>query len=305
MRRLALGAAVTLLLTAAPAEAAVWRSHASLPVPRSEVAAAVLGHRIVVVGGFVETGTSSARVDAYSPARDRWSRLPNLPIQVNHAMAAASGGRLYVLGGHTHRGPSLSAFVLQDGTWRRLPRMPGPRAAAGAAVVDGTLYVVGGVGPNGLATRAFAFDLARKRWSIVPGPTPREHLGVTALRGRVYAVAGRTAGFDSNLSLVEVFNPETRRWRRLQRGVPEARGGTGATALNGRIVSVGGEELNGTIASVYAFKVSTRRWQRLPDLPTPRHGLGVVAFQGRVYAIAGGEQPGLFVSGVNESLRVP
>lgn len=220
-------------------------------------------------------------------------------------MAAASGDRLYVLGGHTQRGPSRLAFVLDNGTWRRLPRMPGPRAAAGAAVVDGILYVVGGVGPNGLATRAFAFDLARRRWSTVPGPTPREHLGVTALRGRVYAVAGRTAGLDSNLSLVEVFNPETRRWRRLQRGVPEPRGGTGATAVNGRLVSVGGEAVNGTIASVYAFNLSTRRWQRLADLPTPRHGLGVVAYQGRVYAIAGGELPGLFVSGVNESLRVP
>jgi non-specific serine/threonine protein kinase len=265
----------------------------------------VLGRRIVVIGGFLANGASSARVDAYAPRTDRWSRLPNLPLQVNHAMAAASGDRLYVLGGHTEHGPSRSAFVLENRTWRRLPRMPGPRAAAGAGIVDGILYVVGGVGPNGLATRAFAFELARKRWSIVPGPTPREHLGVTAFRGRVYAVAGRTAGFDTNLSLVEVFDPETRRWRRLRRGVPEPRGGTGATALNGRLVSVGGEAVNGTIASVYAFNLSTRRWQRLPDLPTPRHGLGVVAFQGRVYAIAGGEQPGLFVSGVNESLRVP
>jgi N-acetylneuraminic acid mutarotase len=220
-------------------------------------------------------------------------------------MAAASGDRLYVLGGYTRDGPSRSAFVFVKGSWQRLPRMPGPRAAAGAAVVDGVLYVVGGVGPNGLATRAFAFNTARNRWSIVRGPTPREHLGVTALQGRVYAVAGRTGGLDSNLSLVESFNPGTRQWRRLARGVPEPRGGTGAAAVNSRLVSVGGEAVNGTIASVYAFNLSTRRWNRLPDLPTPRHGLGVIGFQGRVYAIAGGEQPGLFVSGVNESIRVP
>jgi non-specific serine/threonine protein kinase len=55
---------------------------------------------------------------------------------------------------------------------------------------------------------------------------------------------------------------------------------------------------------VYAYEIATRRWRRLPDLPTPRHGLGVVALDGRVYAIAGGPQPGLFVSDANESLRL-
>jgi hypothetical protein len=67
---------------------------------------------------------------------------------------------------------------------------------------------------------------------------------------------------------------------------------------------VGGEEPGGTIASVYRFTVATRRWQRLPDLPTPRHGLGVAALAGRVYVVAGGPMPGLSVSGANESIAV-
>ena len=75
--------------------------------------------------------------------------------------------------------------------------------------------------------------------------------------------------------------------------------------MGNRIVSVGGEEPGGTIESVYAYSVGTRRWSRLPDLPTPRHGLGVVAWRGRVYAIAGGPEPGLHVSGANEYLVLP
>jgi hypothetical protein len=70
------------------------------------------------------------------------------------------------------------------------------------------------------------------------------------------------------------------------------------------LVSIGGEAPSGTIRSVYAFDVASRRWRRLADLPTPRHGLGVVALGGRVYAIAGGPRPGLTVSDANESLRV-
>jgi Kelch motif len=86
--------------------------------------------------------------------------------------------------------------------------------------------------------------------------------------------------------------------------LPEARGGTGAAVVSGRLVSVGGEEPAGTIASVFAYSPAARRWRRLPDLPTPRHGLGVVAHGGRVYVVGGGPEPGLTVSGAVESLEV-
>ena len=72
--------------------------------------------------------------------------------------------------------------------------------------------------------------------------------------------------------------------------------------MGGRLVSVGGEEPGGTIATVYGFDPARGRWQPLPDLLTPRHGLGVVALGGRVWAVAGGPKPGLSVSGAVESL---
>jgi Kelch motif len=138
----------------------------------------------------------------------------------------------------------------------------------------------------------------------VRGPRPREHLAAATLRGRVYAIGGRLAGYDTNLATVESYNPGTNRWERLP-DLPDPRGGTGAAAVGGRIVSVGGESPPGTNRTVWALPRAARRWVQLPDLPTPRHGLGVVAFGGRVWAIAGGPQPGLTVSGAVESLPVP
>jgi N-acetylneuraminic acid mutarotase len=87
--------------------------------------------------------------------------------------------------------------------------------------------------------------------------------------------------------------------------VPDARGGTGAAALSGQVVSVGGEEPEGTIAEVLAYRIADRRWVRLQDLPTPRHGVGVAALGGRVYVVGGGPKPGLTVSAANEALSVP
>ncbi len=301
MRTSLLASALATLLLAGPGE---WKSAAPLPLPRTEVAAALLGGKeIVVVGGFVASGENVQRADAYSPARNRWRRIPNLPASVDHAMAASYKGRVYVLGGYgSDRRPLKRAFVFRGGAWRELRAMPEPRAAAGAAVAGKYLYVVGGIGPRGVATTALRFDLRKQRWSFIPGPSPREHLAATALRGKVYALAGRTAT-AGNFDTFEMYVPSRKRWERLPR-VPDTRGGTGAAAVGGMIVSVGGEEPGGTIESVYRYDVKARRWARLPDLPTPRHGLGVVAYRGRVYAIAGGPQPGLFVSDANEYITV-
>jgi N-acetylneuraminic acid mutarotase len=303
-----LAALLALSVTPAIGATPAWRSHAPLSVPRSEVAAAAVGREIAVVGGFGADASTSARVDAYDPAADHWRRLPDLPAAANHAMAAAANGRVYVAGGYGSDGRQRrTAYVLEAGRWRKLPSMPAARAAGGAGIIRGRLYVAGGVtdlaGARRLARTMLVLDLRRNRWSRLPGPTPREHLGVAALGGRLYAVGGRTAGFDTNVAVFEVFDPATGLWRRLP-PVPGARGGTGLAAVNGGLVSIGGEEPAGTIASVYRYTVATRRWEQLPDLPTPRHGLGVAGLRGRAYALAGGPTPGLAVSGANESIAV-
>lgn len=289
------------LAAAAPAP---WQSHAPLAEPRTEVAAGIASGEIVVAGGFTADGGNSARTDAYSIARNAWRRLPDLPVAVDHAASASANGSVYVVGGYgADRNPLATAFVLgRDTTWRRLPSLPDARAAAAAAIAGGRLFVLGGVdGRRGLARVAFAFDLKTRRWARIPGPSPREHLAAAAAGTRVYSVGGRSAGIDTNTTRFEVYDARTRRWTRLA-PIPQARGGTGAAFANGRIVSIGGERPQGTIASVYAYRLSTRRWQRLADLPSPRHGLGVVAHAGRVYAVAGGPQPGLTVSGALESI---
>jgi non-specific serine/threonine protein kinase len=301
--------AVVLALVLAPvgvAGSAEWEQRAPMPLPRTEVSAATVGKEIVVLGGFTSDRGASRRVDAYSPATNRWRRLPDLPIGVHHAMAVGARGRPYVLGGYTVAGvPLRAAFVLERGRWRALPRMPFSRAAAGAGVAGGKIVIAGGVtgGATRLARNALAFDLRTRRWSVVPGPTPREHLGVASLGGVVYAVAGRTAGLDTNLIHFESYRPGDRTWRRLP-PVPDPRGGTGAAGVAGQIVSVGGEEPDGTIREVLAYRVADRRWSQLEDLRTPRHGVGVAALGGRVYVIGGGPEPGLTVSTANESLQI-
>ena len=307
MKRVVTGGLLVFLGVVSGAGAAPhdWAARAPMPTPRTEVAAATVDNEIVVLGGLTIDGGASRRTDAYSPARDTWRRLPDIPIGVHHSMAVGAGGRLYVLGGYTAAGGLLrTAFVLERGRWRSLPRMPFPGAGGGAAAAGRRIVVAGGIGAGRrLARNALSFDLRTNRWSVIAGPTPREHLGITSLAGTVYAVGGRTAGLDTNLLDFESYRPGDRAWRKLS-PVPDPRGGTGAAALAGVIVSVGGEEPGGTIAEVLAYRVADRRWVELDDLPTPRHGVGVAAFGGRVFVIGGGPEPGLTVSAANEALAI-
>ena len=310
MRYLVAVLASLLLLAGCSDHAPAWRLLDAAPQGRTEVAGAALSGRVAVVGGLTADGTASARVDLYDPRRARWIRLPDLPEPLHHAMATAREGRLYVVGGYTEgrRGeptPSDGAWVLFDRRWHPLPRMPEPRAAGGAAIVRNRMYVVGGIGEAGLARGSVYLDLRTLRWRPFAGlSSPREHLGVTALGGLVYAVGGRTGGLETNAATAEAYDPIARSWRRLP-DAPTRRGGGAAATADRQVVAIGGERPSGTIPAVDAFDPRTGRWRSLPHSPRPRHGAGAVGVGRTVYQALGGSEPGLSVSPTLMGLRVP
>ena len=281
-----------------------WQTGPLLPAPRTEVAAAVAGSEIVVAGGYLGNGRTTARVDLYDPARHTWRRGPALPRPLNHAAATTLGPSAVVVGGYASFGNPTTTAVQFDGTaWRQLHALPWRRAAAAAVTLAGRVYVVGGVTAGGLARSMLVYDPRRDRWDALPGPTPRQHLAAAAARGRIYAVGGRIAGADTNVATVESWAPGERQWQ-PEAPLPEPRGGTGAATVDGLVVSVGSESPQGTSGAAYALDVRTGVWRTLPDLPTPRHGLGVVAFRRAIFAIGGGPEPGLTVTGANEHLTL-
>jgi Kelch motif/Galactose oxidase, central domain len=281
---------------------AAWRRLAPVPSEWTEVAAAAVGSRIWVLGGYGTDGRTLATAEVYDTAADTWSRGPDLPVAVNHAMAATLDGVLYVAGGNDGRGPSDQVARLEGGRWRRLTPLPQGRQAGGLVALEGRLYLVGGVVEGGLASDTQVYDPAADRWAPAPGlPTPREHLGAAAAGGRVYVVGGRTGGIGNNLAAAEAFDPGSGRWTPVA-DLPTARGGLAATATaGGQVVAVGGEAA-ATFPEAEALDTSSGRWRSLPPLPTPRHGLGVVAVGEVVYVLAGGPRPGLHTSAANEAI---
>jgi non-specific serine/threonine protein kinase len=279
-----------------------WRKLSPVPTPRTEIGAVLMGGRIFVMGGFNAAGVTVPTVEAYNIATDRWSARRAMPLAVNHPMAAAGDDTIYLVGGHTQEGPPTDrAFAFANGGWEELPRMPEPRAAGGAAVVDGLLYVVAGIGLEGHATRTLVYDIEAERWSVAAGVgVPRDHLGVTATEGVVYAVGGRTEAFVGNLGASEAYDPGVDSWQGLPE-MPTPRGGIAAAAAGGLVVALGGEQEGGTFDEAEAYDVASGAWRSLPPMPTSRHGLGVVSDGSTIYAVAGGTEPGLSVTGAVEA----
>src|SRR5205085_3550830 len=75
---------------------------ARMPSPRSAMASGVHGGRIYVSGGEGQTTQSMMTfraLEAFDPAANRWTALPNMPVSRHGLAGAVVGNRLPVLSG--------------------------------------------------------------------------------------------------------------------------------------------------------------------------------------------------------------
>ena len=246
---------------------AKWRTLAFLDDRSYEVAAARIGTKVYVVGGFAAPdGKTSAVVERYDLAKNRWTQVAPLPLAVNHAAAVAYRGDLYVVGGYTdpnglsRETNALQRYDPQTNTWSRLKDAPTVRGALAAGVIGNRLFAAGGARGGAPLGTLEIYSFKTNTWSTGASmKLPREHLAAAVHRGSLYVLAGRAAG-KGNYTYVERYVPAKRRWLRVKK-MRKARGGIAAATVAGRIVVVGGEEGAGTIAEVESYDPRRRRWR--------------------------------------------
>jgi len=131
-----------------------WTTVAPLLSPRSDLAAAGVGGKIYVFGGFNAAGFAVSDVDVYDPVTNTWSAAPaDMPTARGAMYAVATkGGTVYVIGGWDGLGTGLStneAYKVATNTWTiGLLPMPTARAETGAVSHGGRVYIVGGGQPG-------------------------------------------------------------------------------------------------------------------------------------------------------------
>lgn len=149
-------------------EADTWESGPNLPVALHHTAAATVGDRVYVVGGYSMDDrrlVAESAVWSLGPDDESWVAEPDLDTARGALAVVSTGDRLMAIGGvGPDAVPLTSTEVLEpgDSSWRPEP------------------------------------DLAE----------PREHLAATAIGDEIYAIAGRTGDMSNNLSSVEVLISE-------------------------------------------------------------------------------------------------
>ena len=185
------------------------------PMPRPRGAGGVAAHDgLIYYAGGLHEGKAVRWFDAYDPARDRWSTLPDMPRPREHFHAAVVGGKLFAIGGRTvDLDATISptdAYDFSKGAWTTgLAPIPTQRAGFAAGVIGGRIFVIGGENGAGASDAVEAYDPLTNRWrKLAPMPTARHGIQAAICNGAAYVVDGGTAkGGGHETAVQEAFFP--------------------------------------------------------------------------------------------------
>jgi len=128
--------------------AQVWSERAPLPSgPRTYAAAAELGGRIYVAGGWPALST----FECYDPAKDSWTSLAPMPTGRQSLSLVALDGYIYAVGGGNAWTalPVVERYDPQTNSWVAMSSMASSlRAGTAAATAAGRIFVAGGADEN-------------------------------------------------------------------------------------------------------------------------------------------------------------
>jgi N-acetylneuraminic acid mutarotase len=229
----------------------LWHKVAPMRTARDNFAAAVLGGRVYVAGGFGKAG-DLADVEVYDPRTGRWTARKPLPQPRNAPGAAMFGGLLYVAGGVVDEQITNTMIVYDPGrnSWRTVAPMRTPRAQMRLVAAGRYLYAIGGRGDGMSFTAVEPYDPRSNSWrTMAPMRERRAAPCVVATtagdRHVLVVVAGAqfsaTGTFVTGLRTTEVYDIATGRWRHIAPLLPVVRASFGcAVDADGAILAIGG-----------------------------------------------------------------
>ena len=189
-----------------------WSELPPLNQPRAAAAAAVVGDKLVVVGGQDADGALVAETEVFDG--ESWSVAAPIPTPREHLAVAADDKYVYAVGGRelssSENSAALERYDPATDEWTALPEMPTASGSFGAAFVGEQLIAVGGEDATSAVDAVQAYDPEAGVWSeLPPMVTPRHGLGVFGIGDTLYALGGALgAGHTDSASTAEALDFE-------------------------------------------------------------------------------------------------
>ena len=277
-----------------------WERLPSLNHPRAAAAAAVVGDKIVVVGGQADSKLVP-QTEVFDG--ERWTDVAEMPTPREHLAAASDGRYLYAVGGRelsaAKNSTAIERYDPADDSWTELDRMPQAAGGLGAAYAGGRVVAIGGEETTAASDAVQAYDIRNESWSRLPAlPRARHGVAVAAVGDAVYAFGGATAaGHLGSTKEAEVLDlsgkpaaaqgTANREWGALA-AAPSRTEYAASTELGGRLWLFGGIGADGGASTeTAAYDRAINTWTPGPELPRPLHHAAAVTWRGDAVLIGG------------------
>jgi len=156
---------------------------------RVGAAAAVLGRRVVIAGGYRDRATEPLdTVEAFDPATGRWMPLPPMPTRRYGLVLASSRGCLFAIGGDDGHNVCTAneVYDLRFQTWRQAAPLPRPLAGGKGEAHDGFIYYVGGCDQHEeLSSAVYVYCPGFDRWDYARHRAPSANATQTSARDAI------------------------------------------------------------------------------------------------------------------------
>lgn len=280
--------------------ALTWRTRASLPHPRWELGASVVGGRIYAIGG--NRGTAVSDNDMYDPALDRWMAKRPMSNRRQRPVVTVVGGKIYVLTGYDLSSPIPGVFSPANevydpatDTWTDLAPVPLPNTRAvpnwfmGGAALGDKIYIV--QSELGIVDATLVYDTKADAWSpMASTPLRPGQPAAAAVADKLFFVTepvfgegwdDRVASFDPSLSLPWMVVSD----------VPTKNTDQAVASSSSLFFVLGGYSTVDPYpdsASVDAYDPATNSWKTYTSATIPRVGAAAAVAGDRLYFIGGG-----------------
>lgn len=257
------------------------------------------GGRILVLGGLLPSGSSSAAVWSLDPAAGRVQAAGSLLTPTHDAAGAIIGGQALIFGGGAATSTdSVQSFQLPSGPASPAGRLPAPRSDLGAAVAAGRTVVLGGYDGQTGSRPVLATDDGRVFTTVAELVMPVRYPAVAALGPEVLVAGGMAAGRATDL--VQGVDPG-RGSAEIIGKLPFPLQGAAAFALAGQLWIAGGTSPTGISDAVLRYDPArpAEGFVTAGRLPFGVTNAGVVTDGDRAY-LAGGETAAGFTDTIIE-----
>ena len=290
-----------------------------LPIRITEGGGTAWQNKFYVAGGIDAFGRTLNTFYAFDNTNATWTRLPDLPAYINHPGVVAQRGKIFIVGGFDPIGIRLRWLMFADwkplntvyiydiasGQWSRGPNMPVKRGAGGIASNDSAIWYIGGINEQKEIAADFHYlSLNSMQWKELPSmKTPRDHMRMEYVDGKLYALSGRKDDLRKNLGNVEVFDVQQQTWSAVD-NIPTPRGGFSSIVAGKYIYTFGGESFYNCFNEIERLNTVTGKWEKLPSLPEARHGIIAGIINNKIHLISGGRHPRISTSNIHRVLEI-